>query len=189
MDSFDKTQSQLAIEEAKLYHAGSNVRLSLKMAKLTDTWVPTNGFDHVGFSIFMHLPEQAGGATVLPKIQASMPDGETWQRQVVAFGWQNSLYSSEGATASQFGKAISPAPTITVDKSSNTINFDFPSALPLGRPASLNGSSSTSPPGSGWPLQQLSPAAGRAGAPGTSLVVPIRDPRIWDDTPLLNLSE
>jgi glycosidase len=187
-DSFDKTQSQLAIEEAKLYHAGSNVRLSLKMAKLTDTWVPTNGFDHVGFSIFMHLPEQAGGATVLPKIQASMPDGETWQRQVVAFGWQNSLYSSEGATDSQFGKAISPAPTITVDKSSNTINFDFPSAS-LGRPASLNGIKFYI---TTWDLDGLSssyrPLQVELGpwnfAGGTD-----QDPRVWDDTPLLNLSE
>lgn len=186
--SFDKDKSQLAIEAAHLYQVGSNVRLSLTMANLTDTWVPTNGFDHVGFSIFMHLPEQAGGATLLPKIRASMPGGQTWQRQVVAFGWQNSLYSSEGATEAQFGKAISPAPTITVDKASRTIHFDFPSAS-LGRPTTLNGIQFYV---TTWDLDGLSssyrPLQADPG-PWNFAGGSDQDALIWDDTPLLSLSE
>ena len=186
--SFDKDKSQLAIEAAHLYQVGSNVRLSLTMANLTDTWVPTNGFDHVGFSIFMHLPEQAGGATLLPKIRASMPGGQTWQRQVVAFGWQNSLYSSEGATDAQFGKAISPAPTITVDKANQTIHFDFPSAS-LGRPTTLNGIQFYV---TTWDLDGLSssyrPLQADPG-PWNFAGGSDQDALMWDDTPLLSLSE
>lgn len=48
-------------EQAKVFQIGSNVRLSLQMASVSDTWLPTLGFDHVGFSIFIHLPGQEGG--------------------------------------------------------------------------------------------------------------------------------
>lgn len=185
-NSFDKVAPQLAIEEAKVFHAGNNVRLSLKMANVTDTWVPTNGFDHVGFSIFIHLPGQADGQTVLPKIRGAMPDGETWHRQVVAFGWQNSLYSSKGANGSQFGEPIAPAPTISVDKVNKTINFDFPSAS-LGRPDALKGIKFYV---TTWDLDGLSstyrPLQAETGpwnfSGGTD-----QDPLIWDDLPLLTL--
>ena len=187
-NSFDKTAPQLAIEEAKVFQAGNNVRLSLKMANVTDTWVPTFGFDHVGFSIFIHLPEQGTGQTLLPKIRGTMPDGQTWQRQVVAFGWQNSLYSSQGATASQFGEPIAPGPTLSVDKASKTINFDFPSAS-LGKPSSLNGITFYV---TTWDLDGLSssyrPLQSAAGAwnfsGGSDL-----DPLIWDDLPLITLGQ
>lgn len=186
--SFDTANSQMAIQQAQVFQAGSNVRLSLKMSSVTDTWAPTNGFDHVGFTIFIHLPGQSGGQTILPKINASMPNGATWQRQVVAFGWQNSLYSSTGATASGFGTAISPAPTISVDKANRTINFDFPSAS-LGRPDSLDGIQFYV---TTWDLDGLSstyrpldPTAGPWNfSGGTS-----QDPLIWDDLPLITLSD
>lgn len=186
--SFDASNSQMSIQQAQVFQAGSNVRLSLKMASVTDTWAPTNGFDHVGFTIFIHLPGQSGGQMVLPKINASMPDGATWQRQVVAFGWQNSLYGSTGATASTFGSALSPAPTIAVDKANRTINFDFPSAS-LGRPDSLDGIQFYV---TTWDLDGLSssyrPLNTTPGpwnfSGGTS-----QDPLIWDDLPLISLSE
>ena len=139
-------------------------------------------------TIFIHLPGQSGGQTVLPKINSSMPDGATWQRQVVAFGWQNSLYGSTGATASALGSALSPAPTIAVDKANRTINFDFPSAS-LGRPDGLDGIQFYV---TTWDLDGLSssyrPLNTTPGpwnfSGGTS-----QDPLIWDDLPLISLSE
>lgn len=29
------------------------------------------------------------------QLNATMPDGQTWERQLLVFGWQNSLYSSK----------------------------------------------------------------------------------------------
>lgn len=186
--SFDKLNNQLAIESARVYQAGSNVRLSLTMANLTDTWAPTNGFDHVGFSIFIHLPEQGEGASLLPKINATMPGGRDWQRQVVAFGWQNSLYGSENASASSFGTPLTPAPTIQVDKDSRTISFDFPSQS-LGRPDSLDGIQFYV---TTWDLDGLASSyrplqadAGNWNFSGGDA----SEPLIWDDLPLLTLSE
>ncbi|MCD8547641.1 MAG: hypothetical protein LRY38_04145 [Aeromonadaceae bacterium] len=186
--SFDKQASQLAIESARVYQAGSNVRLSLTMANLTDTWAPTNGFDHVGFSIFIHLPGQGEGASLLPKMNASLPGGSDWQRQVVAFGWQNSLYGSDGASTSGFGTPLTPAPTIQVDKDSRTIHFDFPSQA-LGRPDSLDGIQFYV---TTWDLDGLSssyrplqPEAGNWNFSGGAS----SEPLIWDELPLLTLSE
>lgn len=186
--SYDKSNPQLAIEQAKVFQIGSNVRLSLQMASVSDTWLPTLGFDHVGFSIFIHLPGQEGGLSMLPKLNATMPGGQTWHRQVLAFGWQNSLYSSQGATSDQLGESITPAPTITVDKASRTINFDFASAA-LGEPMSLNGIQFYV---TTWDLDGLSSTyrplqrehALWSFSGGTE-----QDPLIWDDLPLIRMND
>ncbi|WP_429068386.1 alpha-amylase family glycosyl hydrolase [Aeromonas bestiarum] len=186
--SYDKAAPQMAIEKATVYQVGSNVRLSLQMASVTDTWLPTLGFDHVGFSIFIHLPGVSDGLRVLPKLNATMPSGQTWDRQLLVFGWQNSLYSSKGASATRYGKAVTPAPTITVDKATRTINMDFPSAS-LGRPDSLNGIAFYV---TTWDLDGLSstyrpllPVFGLWNFSGGTE----QDSLIWDELPVLSLQE
>ncbi|MFB2865014.1 alpha-amylase family glycosyl hydrolase [Aeromonas sp. MdU4] len=186
--SYDKAAPQMAIEKASVYQVGSNVRLSLQMASVTDTWLPTLGFDHVGFSIFIHLPGVKDGLQVLPKLNATMPGGQTWERQLLVFGWQNSLYSSKGASATRYGDAVTPAPTIMVDKASRTINLDFPSAS-LGRPDSLDGIAFYV---TTWDLDGLSstyrplqPTFGLWNFSGGTE----QDPLIWDELPVLRLQE
>lgn len=186
--SYDKAAPQMAIEKASVYQVGSNVRLSLEMASVSDTWLPTLGFDHVGFTLFIHLPGVSDGLQVLPKLNATMPGGQTWERQLLVFGWQNSLYSSKGASATRYGKAVTPAPTITVDKAARTINMDFPSAS-LGRPESLNGITFYV---TTWDLDGLSstyrplqPTLGLWNFSGGTE----QDPLIWDELPLIRLQE
>ncbi|MGY5450303.1 alpha-amylase family glycosyl hydrolase [Agarivorans sp. MS3-6] len=186
--SFDKVNSQLAVNQLEVYSVGSNVRLKMVMDKLTDTWLPPNGFDHVGFSIFIDLPEDQGSTqTVLPKINATMPDG-TWNRNAVVFGWQSSIYNAEGADASNWGEAVTPAPKVTVDKENQIIYLDFASEA-LGRPESLNGIRFYV---STWDLDGLSavyrPLAADAG-PWNFSGGDADEAKIWDELPILSLSE
>lgn len=186
--TFDKDNSQLAINKAEVFTVGSNVRLTFTMDKITDTWLPPNGFDHVGFTIFIDLPEEAAtNLSELPKINASMPS-RTWSRNAVVFGWQSSIYNTKGANATTWGEAVTPAPTVTVDKANNTISMDFASDA-LGRPDSLDGIRFYV---TTWDLDGLSatyrpleqdkgPWNFSGGASDES--------KIWDDLPIITLSE
>ncbi|WP_281517173.1 glucodextranase DOMON-like domain-containing protein, partial [Vibrio parahaemolyticus] len=186
--TFDKDSSQLAINKAEVFTVGSNVRLTFTMDKITDTWLPPNGFDHVGFTIFIDLPEEAAtNLSELPKINASMPSG-TWSRNAVIFGWQSSIYNTKGANATTWGEAVTPAPMVTVDKANNTISMDFASDA-LGRPESLDGIRFYV---TTWDLDGLSatyrpleqdkgPWNFSGGASDES--------KIWDDLPIITLSE
>lgn len=186
--TFDKDSSQLAINKAEVFTVGSNVRLTFTMDKITDTWLPPNGFDHVGFTIFIDLPEEAAtNLSELPKINASMPNA-TWSRNAVVFGWQSSIYNTKGANATTWGEAVTPAPTVTVDKANNTISMDFASDA-LGRPDSLDGIRFYV---TTWDLDGLSatyrpleqdkgPWNFSGGASDES--------KIWDDLPIITLSE
>lgn len=186
--TFDKDSSQLAINKAEVFTVGSNVRLTFTMDKITDTWLPPNGFDHVGFTIFIDLPEEAAtNLSELPKINASMPNG-TWSRNAVVFGWQSSIYNTKRANATTWGEAVTPAPMVTVDKANNTISMDFASDA-LGRPDSLDGIRFYV---TTWDLDGLSatyrpleqdkgPWNFSGGASDES--------KIWDDLPIITLSE
>ncbi|MDL2045186.1 alpha-amylase, partial [Vibrio parahaemolyticus] len=123
----------------------------------------------------------------LPKINASMPSG-TWSRNAVVFGWQSSIYNTKGANATTWGEAVTPAPTVTVDKANNTISMDFASDA-LGRPDSLDGIRFYV---TTWDLDGLSatyrpleqdkgPWNFSGGASDES--------KIWDDLPIITLSE
>ena len=186
--TFDKTNSQLAIEKAELFSAGSNVRLKLTMSNMTNSWVPPNGFDHAGFSIFIGLPNEASeGLTQLPKINATMPSG-TWNRNVVVFGWQSSIYNTVGADTLTWGESVAPAATVSVDKESNAIYLDFASDA-LGRPDTLNGISFYI---TTWDLDGLSatyrPLEIESG-PWNFSGGDSSDAKIWDDLPVMTLSE
>ncbi|MCW8329452.1 alpha-amylase family glycosyl hydrolase [Photobacterium sp. SDRW27] len=186
--SFDKDNNQLSIEKAEIYTVGSNVRLKLTMNNVTNSWLPPNGFDHVGFSVFIGLPnESEQGLKELPKINATMPAG-TWNRNAVIFGWQSSIYNSVGADAKTWGQAVSPAPSVTVDKASNAIFLDFASDA-LGRPDSLDGISFYI---TSWDLDGLSatyrPIDTEKG-PWNFAGTDTSEPKIWDDIATITLSE
>ncbi|WP_411994737.1 alpha-amylase family glycosyl hydrolase [Agarivorans sp. DSG3-1] len=186
--SFDKENSQLAINQAEVYSVGSNVRIKLVMDKLTDTWLPPNGFDHVGFSIFIDLPEDQGTSqSVLPKINATMPSG-TWNRNAVIFGWQSSIYNADGADANTWGEAVTPAPIVTVDKEQQTIYIDFASEA-LARPSSLNGIrfylSTWDLDGLSAVYRPLNPETGPWNFSGGAE----DEAKIWDELPIITLSE
>ena len=129
---------QMDLRRIRVAGAGGALRLDLTMHEVTTSWNPANGFDHVAFTIFIELPGRAGGATVMPLQNASLPAGMRWHLRLRAGGWSNALFSAEGASATQEGKPVTPAPTIRVDRPANRVSFIVPAAA-LGRLPSLAG--------------------------------------------------
>ena len=108
------------------------------MHRLSATWNPANGFDHVAFTIFIELPGREGGATVMPLQDASLPAGMRWHLRLRAGGWSNALFAADGASASAEGRPVTPGASIRVDAATQTVSFTLPAAA-LGQNASLSG--------------------------------------------------
>lgn len=132
------TNHQGDIRKVSVATAGGSMRIDIQTPVVTSTWNPSNGFDHVAFTIFIQLPGKAGGVSVMPQQNASLPDGMSWNYRIRAHGWSNALFSSSGASATNEGTAVSPAASIQVDKTTNTVSFILTDAS-LGKPASLSG--------------------------------------------------
>ena len=129
---------QMDIRGVKVFTAGGALRLEVAMHRLTAGWNPAQGFDHVNFTLFIELPGRSGGATVMPLQHASLPEGMRWHLRLRAGGWSNALFSSEGASATQEGQAVTPGASIQVAPERQSVIFTLPAAA-LGRPASLRG--------------------------------------------------
>ncbi|MCA9515852.1 MAG: hypothetical protein KC635_12990 [Myxococcales bacterium] len=108
--------------------SGATLRLKLHMADHSTTWNPSNGYDHVSFSLYFDLPG-VDGVTVLPKLQAEAPEGFAWDISAFEFGWTNAFYKSDGATATEWGTPSPGRPKIAVDAATKTITFEFNGAL------------------------------------------------------------
>lgn len=128
---------QMDILKTRVTAFGNNLQVELTMAETTDVWGPVNGFDHVLFQIFIDLPGQEG-MTVLPRLNAEAPEGFAWDYMAFIEGWNNRLFSTEGAAADAFGAAVIPAPEISVNRETQTITFLF-LADALGNPETLEG--------------------------------------------------
>jgi glycosidase len=129
---------QMDLHHVRVLGAGSALRLELTMAGLSAGWAPPNGFDHVLFSIFIELPGQPGGATVMPQQHAELPAGMRWHVRLRAHGWTNAVFGPQGADAEHDGEVLTPAPAIAADPVTRTVRFTIPSAT-LGHPQSLSG--------------------------------------------------
>ena len=99
---------------------------------------PANGFDHVAFTVFVELPGQEGGASVMPLQNGSLPEGMRWHRRLRVHGWSNALFSPQGASASHEGTAVTPGAHIDVDAPARRVRFTLPAAA-LGGLRSLSG--------------------------------------------------
>jgi glycosidase len=129
---------QLDLLGVKVSGAGGALRLDLRMNKLTTPWNPPNGFDHVAFTVFIELPGEAGGATVMPLQDSELPAGMRWHLRLRAGGWTNALFRAEGASATNEGLPVTPGAAIRTDPASETVSFTIPASA-LGRRASLSG--------------------------------------------------
>jgi len=131
------------LRRVRVFGAGGALRIELTMNAISTVWAPANGFDHVAFTLFVQLPGQAGGLSLMPFQNASLPvlpGGEAmrWHRRLRAHGWSNALFSDTGAAANADGTTVSPAANIQVDAAARTVTFTLPAAA-LGRLASLSG--------------------------------------------------
>lgn len=115
---------QMDVAKATLSVVGTQLNIGLTMKAITTVWSPFNDFDHVAFTVYLGVPGRPG-LSVMPNQNATLPSGMTWSHEILVSGWFNALYSAEGASANQTGKALSPAAKIRVDKRSQTVNLQL----------------------------------------------------------------
>lgn len=174
---------QMDLRAVAAHTAGGALRLSLTTNRLTTFWNPANGFDHVHFTVFIELPGEGPGATVMPLQDASLPDGLRWHRRLRVGGWSNALFSHEGATATNEGTPVAPGATLAVDATRHTLTLTLPAAA-LGKKATLAGARvwvTTWDYDAGYRALGPEPAAyAMSGAPAGS-------PKVMDASPVLVL--
>ena len=129
---------QMDLRGVKVATAGGALRLELQMHRVTASWNPANGFDHVNFTVFIELPGQPSGSTVMPLQDANLPEGMRWHRRLRVGGWSNALFGPEGATAANEGRPVTPAAGIQVDAARHTVSLTLPAAA-LGHQSTLSG--------------------------------------------------
>ncbi|MCA2998635.1 MAG: alpha-amylase [Rhodocyclaceae bacterium] len=119
---------QLDIRRTTVSSSGGALRIELKMNKITRTWNPQNGFDHVAFTIFFELPGRAGGLNIMPLQNTPLPEGMRWHYRLRCHGWSNTLFSHDGASAESEGTIVTPAAHLAVDPKRNKVTFTIASS-------------------------------------------------------------
>jgi glycosidase len=119
----DQSMGQQDIRKAKVEIGGDVMKLTLTMRELTDDWIPANGFDNVAFSVFFDTGEQT--IQDLPLLNTQMPDNKSWRTAHIVYGWGNTTFTYEDASATKQGKRLGVAPNITVNKLEKTITFTY----------------------------------------------------------------
>ena len=129
---------QMDLRRVRAFTSGGALRLELTLHGLSRSWSPANGFDHVAFTIFIELPDQTGGATVMPLQDGSLPSGMRWHRRLRAGGWSNALFEAQDASAASEGRPLTPGASIQADAAARTVTFTLPAAA-LGSLPTLSG--------------------------------------------------
>ena len=124
------SQHQMDVVGLSAQAAGSVLELTISMAQISQFWAPANGFDNVHFAIFFHLPKasQLAAGTFLPGLNQRMPQGKTWQLGHFMFGWGNSIFTAQGATATETGQKLGAAPVLTVEPAIGRIKVRYQGA-------------------------------------------------------------
>jgi hypothetical protein len=129
---------QMDIRRIKVSGAGGALRVDLTMKKVTATWNPQNGFDHVAFILYIDIPGRRPSHTFMPLQNTSLPAGMSWNYRLRAHGWSNTLFSADAASPDSEGTPVTPGADIRVDVIANTISFLIP-AVSMGSPPSFSG--------------------------------------------------
>ena len=109
---------------ATVRSSGGATSLNLRMREISTLWNPPNGFDHVTYTIFFHHPDRPG-TTVLPFLNADMPDGLDWFAMARVHGFGNDVFGSDGATADAFGPTIEPVPQVAGSVPAKSVILSF----------------------------------------------------------------
>ena len=124
--------------EARTEGDAQGLRVTLDMNALSTVWSPRNGYDHVVFTLFLELPGEDGGVTVMPMQNGELPQGMRWHRRLRSHGWSLALFDASGASASSEGRPINRGVKVSTDPLSRSVTFTL-SAAALGRPKTLSG--------------------------------------------------
>lgn len=121
------SQRQLDLRQVQARAGGSVLELTLTMAQVSQFWAPANGFDNVHFSLYFDVPALKSRPQLasLPGLQSVFPSGGRWQLGHQLFGWGNSVFTAEGATALQTGRKLGAAPSLRVDVARNQLHIRY----------------------------------------------------------------
>ncbi len=172
---------QMDLRRVRLWGAGGALKVEVDTHRVTQSWNPPNGFDHVAFTLFIGLPGRDDGSTVMPLQDGELPDGMRWQLRLRAHGWSNALFGAEGASASHEGRPLTPGAVIEVDRARHRVSFTLPASA-LGRLPSLSGLKlylSTWDWDGGYRAITDTPGGHTPGGPP--------GPRVMDDLPVITL--
>jgi len=117
---------QMDLRHARVWRAGTALKIELTMAGLTRSWGPPNGFDHANLTLFFSQPGRSDGVAEMPLQQARLPEGQRWQQRLRVGGWSNALYTAEGASATAEGTPVAPGAQLAVDMARRRITLTLP---------------------------------------------------------------
>jgi hypothetical protein len=120
---------QMDLRRVRVRSAGDALQIEVDMHRLTRSWNPPNGFDHVAFTIFIGQPGRDGGATVMPLQDGTLPQGMRWHWRLRAHGWASALFSADGATDTHEGTPLALGATVAVDRQQHRVTFTLPGGL------------------------------------------------------------
>ena len=175
---------QMDLRRVRAHVSGGSLRLELGMHRMTTTWNPANGFDHVAFTIYLELPGQPGGSRLMPLQQGSLPADMRWHRRLRVHGWSNALFSPEGASERAEGTPVAPGALVRADAATHTVTLTLPAAA-MGTPSTLSGARiyvTTWDYDGGYRALQREAAPFAMGGGD-----PARDARVMDDSAVITL--
>lgn len=128
----------LDLRRAALATSGGALAIELEFGELLHGWNAPNGFDHLALAVFIELPGEAGGTAAMPMQNASLPDGMRWHRRLRVGGWNSALFASDGASATNEGRSVTPGARLRVDRERRMIRLELPASA-LGARDALSG--------------------------------------------------
>jgi hypothetical protein len=105
------------IQGVEVYRSGNDILLGMKMGAISHGWNPTsNAFDHLVPYIFISDGNDTAGCAYHPKSNYELPKSfGKWDFMFQCNGWGQAYYSASGASETNLGKAITPAPENSPD--------------------------------------------------------------------------
>ncbi len=101
----------------------TTMSVEVAMADWSTVWKPPLGFDHVAFTILFSVPGQ-NGATVLPNLNATTPQGFGWSYDQFTYGWKNVMYMPNASDPTNYGPTAT-APSVTANAAAKTVTFVY----------------------------------------------------------------
>ncbi|MFO1329749.1 MAG: alpha-amylase family glycosyl hydrolase [Rubrivivax sp.] len=127
---------QMDLRRLRVWGAADALRVELQTTRLTRSWNPPHGFDHVAFTLFVGDPARDGGARAMPLQDGELPQGMRWHWRLRAHGWSNALFAADGAGADHEGLPLAPGASFEVVRRHQRVRFTLPGAL-MGRTGGL----------------------------------------------------
>lgn len=114
---------QLSLERARVCARGRDLSVELLMSRVTDSWNPPEGYDHVYFGVFFEFPGRPG-ISALPKMGASVP-GFKWDSGFLLYGWGSRSFSAKGSGPDAYGPPLPGEVKQSADPARRTVRFHF----------------------------------------------------------------